>query len=105
MAAFVSGGQGHGFLNRFCAGSAGFIALPLLSVSFRVTSRRTLRTTHVRKEHTMKKQNKLSLKVRDLTPLKDVTGGKHRRQGSHAAGFVQRGDEFNPGVFGLRRIR
>lgn len=53
----------------------------------------------------MKKQNKLSLKVRDLTPLKDVTGGKHRRQGSHAAGFVQRGDEFNPGVFGLRRIR
>jgi hypothetical protein len=27
----------------------------------------------------MKKQNKLSIEVRDLEPLKDVTGGKHRR--------------------------
>jgi hypothetical protein len=27
----------------------------------------------------MEKQNKLSIKVRDLEPLKDVTGGRHRR--------------------------
>ena len=29
----------------------------------------------------MKKQNKLSIKVRDLEPLKDVTGGRHRPHG------------------------
>jgi len=29
----------------------------------------------------MKKQNRLSIKVRDLESLKDVTGGKHRRHG------------------------
>ena len=32
----------------------------------------------------MKKQNKLSIKVRDLEPLKDVTGGRRRRSGLHA---------------------
>jgi len=26
----------------------------------------------------MKKQHKLNIKVRDLEPLKDVTGGRHR---------------------------
>ena len=29
----------------------------------------------------MKKQNKLSIKFRDLEPLKDVTGGRQRRHG------------------------
>ncbi|HMF46376.1 MAG TPA: hypothetical protein VKE29_06855 [Candidatus Udaeobacter sp.] len=29
----------------------------------------------------MKKQKKLSIKVRDLMPLKDVTGGRYRVQG------------------------
>ena len=29
----------------------------------------------------MKKQNKLSIKVLDLEPLKDVTGGRHRFTG------------------------
>ena len=31
----------------------------------------------------MKKQNKLSIKVRDLEPLKDVMGGRRRRHGRH----------------------
>ena len=32
----------------------------------------------------MKKQNKLSIKVRDLEPLKDVVGGRrHRRHALH----------------------
>jgi len=29
----------------------------------------------------MKKQKKLSIKFRDLEPLKDVTGGRQRRHG------------------------
>ena len=53
----------------------------------------------------MKKQNKLSIKVRDLEPLKDVTGGRgHRRllqvgafRGEHCDGY--RG----LGPFGLNR--
>jgi hypothetical protein len=32
----------------------------------------------------MKKQNKLSIKVRDLEPLKDVMGGRRRRHGLQA---------------------
>jgi hypothetical protein len=31
----------------------------------------------------MKKQNKLSIKVRDLEPLKNVTGGRHRHHRHH----------------------
>jgi hypothetical protein len=31
----------------------------------------------------MKKQNKLSIKVRDLESLKDVTGGRHRHHRDH----------------------
>jgi hypothetical protein len=32
----------------------------------------------------MKKQNKLSIKVRDLEPLKDVIAGRHRHRRAHA---------------------
>jgi hypothetical protein len=54
----------------------------------------------------MKKQKKLILKARDLTPLKHVTGGRHHKaHGSHAhgLGLVERGD-FVPGsgLFGHR---
>jgi hypothetical protein len=54
----------------------------------------------------MKKQKKLSSKVRDLEPLKNVTGGRHRAHGLHAGGFVQRGDgRAGLGPFGLNRIQ
>ena len=49
----------------------------------------------------MKKQNKLSIKVRDLEPLKDVVGGRrHRRHGLHAKG--SEGEGFQSP---LRRIQ
>ena len=57
----------------------------------------------------MKKQNKLSIKVRDLEPLKDVVGGRRRRQ-RHAL-QARETRAFNPrvgeyrdglGLFGLR---
>ena len=54
----------------------------------------------------MKKQNKLSIKVRDLEPSKDVTGGRRRRSASQAdagLGLVQRGDQAGLGPFGLNR--
>jgi len=55
----------------------------------------------------MKKLNKLSIKVRDLEPLKDVTAG--RRHGrSHAQAFRDRDlrGEYRGGLgpFGLNRI-
>jgi len=34
----------------------------------------------------MKKQNKLNIKVRDLEPLNDVTGGNRRRRAHGRAG-------------------
>ena len=41
----------------------------------------------------MKKQKKKSLKARDLTPLKNVTGGKRRRgHASLGLGLVERAD-------------
>ena len=58
----------------------------------------------------MKTQNKLSIKVRDLEPLKDVMGGR-RRRGHHlrARAFVDRRvgvGEYTGGLgpFGLNRI-
>jgi hypothetical protein len=58
----------------------------------------------------MKKQTKLNIKVRDLEPLKDVTGGRRRRHRSHARAFAQRRGEVGEyegglGPFGLRRIQ
>ena len=56
----------------------------------------------------MKKQNKLSIKVRDLEPLKDVVGGRrHRRAHARAGAFSDRPDlrgEFKGGwnPFGFR---
>jgi hypothetical protein len=53
----------------------------------------------------MKKQKKLGLKARDLTPLKNVTGGRHHRraQASHALGLVDRADAgAGLGPFGHR---
>jgi hypothetical protein len=56
----------------------------------------------------MKKQNKLSIKVRDLEPLKDVVGGRrHRRHALQARGaraFNPRVGEYRDGLglFGLR---
>ena len=49
----------------------------------------------------MKKQKKLSLKARDLAPLKNVIGGKHHRraQVSHALGLDDRADA-RAGLFG-----
>ncbi len=53
----------------------------------------------------MKKQNRLRIKVRDLEPLKDVTGGRRHGHRLHAGAFkVQHGDEFRGlGPFGLNR--
>ena len=56
----------------------------------------------------MEKQNKLSIKVRDLEPLKDVTGGRHRAH-RHARASAQRVNnvgEYGGGLgpFGLNRI-
>jgi hypothetical protein len=58
----------------------------------------------------MKKQNKLSIKVRDLEPLRDVTGGRRRRHGlqaQEAGAFGQNVGEYSGGLgpFGLRRIQ
>lgn len=54
----------------------------------------------------MKKQKKRSLKVRDVEPLKNVTGGKHRAHGLHAGAFTQRGEgRSDLGPFGLTRIQ
>jgi hypothetical protein len=58
----------------------------------------------------MKKQNKLSIKVRDLEPLKDVVGGRRRRHGRHglhameARAINPRVGEYRDGLglFGLR---
>jgi hypothetical protein len=55
----------------------------------------------------MKKQTKLSIKVRDLEPLKDVTGGKPRGHRLHAGAiFERRIGEYRGGLgpFGLDRI-
>ena len=59
----------------------------------------------------MKKQNKLSIKVRDLEPLKDVVGGRRRRR-RHAL-QAREARAFNPlvgeyggglGLIGYNRI-
>jgi hypothetical protein len=55
----------------------------------------------------MKKQNKLSIKVRDLEPLKDVVGGRRRCHALHARearAFNPRVGEYRDGLglFGLR---
>jgi len=54
--------------------------------------------------NTMKKQKKLSLKARDLTPQKSVTGGRHHRAHQSVARVLfDRGDVFpGPGPFGHR---
>ena len=43
----------------------------------------------------MKKQNKLSIKVWDLEPLKDVVGGRHRRHRHHVL-EAREARAFNP---------
>ena len=56
----------------------------------------------------MKNQKKLNLRVRDLTPLKDVVGGRHRIRGlhGHGFGFVRRGENGTAvGLFGFRKIQ
>ena len=55
----------------------------------------------------MKKQKKLSIKVRDLEPLKNVTGGRHRHRahGLHAGGFGQREGRAGMGPFGLQQVQ
>jgi hypothetical protein len=53
----------------------------------------------------MKKQKKLSLKARDLMPLKNVTGGRHHRRGNAARALelVDRADAGQGlGPFGHR---
>jgi len=45
----------------------------------------------------MKKQ-KLNIKVRDLQPLKDVTGGRHRARALQGEGFVQRFADVRVGL-------
>ena len=57
----------------------------------------------------MKKQ-KLNIKVRDLEPLKDVTGGNRRRRAHGRAGAFRDRDllgEYRGGLgpFGLNRIQ
>lgn len=50
----------------------------------------------------MKKQKKLTIKIRDLAPLKDVAGGRRRL---HAHACAHRGEGgAGLGPFGLRRI-
>ena len=53
----------------------------------------------------MKRQNKLSIKVRDLEPLKHVTGGRRHGHRLHAGSFkIQHGDGYRGlGPFGLNR--
>ena len=58
----------------------------------------------------MKKQNKLSIKVQDLEPLKDVIGGRRLRQAHGRAGAFRDLDlrgEYKGGLgpFGLRHIQ
>jgi hypothetical protein len=56
----------------------------------------------------MKKHNKLTIKVRDLEPLKDVIGGKRRRGHRLHAGavFERRVGEYRGGLglIGYNRI-
>jgi len=55
----------------------------------------------------MKKQTKVSIKVRDLEPLKNVTAGRRRRHRLHARGFALRSSDERSrslGPFGLRQI-
>jgi hypothetical protein len=54
----------------------------------------------------MKKQNKLSIKVRDLEPLKDVTAGRRRHGRSHAEALRDLRGEYRGGLgpFGDNRI-
>ena len=53
----------------------------------------------------MKKQNKLNIKVRDLEPLKDVTGGRRRARELQGEGFAERFADSARGLgpFGLNR--
>jgi hypothetical protein len=54
----------------------------------------------------MKKQKKLIIKVRDLTPLNNVTAGRRRAHGLQAHAFAQRGEGgADLGPFGLRRLQ
>jgi len=56
----------------------------------------------------MKKQTKVSIKVRDLEPLKNVTAGRRRRHRGHAQAFAlgDSPDERRGGLgpFGLNQI-
>ena len=61
----------------------------------------------------MTMQNKLSIKIRDLEPLRDVTGGRHRHH-RHAHAHAREAGAFRAqnvgeytgglGPFGLNRI-
>jgi hypothetical protein len=57
----------------------------------------------------MKKQNKLNIKIRDLDPLKDVTGGRRRRGHGRAGAFGDldlRGEyKGGRGLIGYREIQ
>ena len=57
----------------------------------------------------MKKQNKLNIKIRDLEPLKDVTGGRRRRGHGRAGAFGDldlRGEyKGGRGLIGYREIQ
>jgi hypothetical protein len=53
----------------------------------------------------MKKQKKLTIKVRDLAPLKDVAGGRRRAHGLQAHASGHRGKSgAGLGPFGLRKV-
>ena len=52
----------------------------------------------------MKKQNKLSIKVRDLEPLKDVTAGRRRHRAHGRAGAFNRGGLVGEYIGGLGLI-
>jgi hypothetical protein len=47
------------------------------------------------------KTHKLNIKVRDLTPLKDVTGGRRRHHGSGASASAGPGGPVGEGGGGL----
>jgi hypothetical protein len=55
----------------------------------------------------MKKEPKVSIKVRDLEPLKNVTAGRRRRHRLHARAFALRDGPMERsrglGQFGLNR--
>jgi len=53
----------------------------------------------------MKKQKKVSIKVRDLEPLKNATGGRRRHHGLHAGASAQHEGRAGLGPFGLNRIQ